>query len=158
MGRLRRIYDQTNCAWRWFIWRCLSMVQEHSELDGGITLDSKHLAKDGTQKLVFRCTSGEAKGSLVETVLIPMVKGREQKPRLTICVSSQVGCAMNCQFCFTCVFTTMLFLGRGSRTRPNLFGWVIKQWTANSASYTRCCIAVPWANGHQCCRFSRNTA
>uniref|UniRef100_A0A804QUR9 Radical SAM core domain-containing protein n=1 Tax=Zea mays TaxID=4577 RepID=A0A804QUR9_MAIZE len=35
-------------------------------------------------------------GSVIETVIIPCARGRT-----TICVSSQVGCAMNCQFCFT---------------------------------------------------------
>ena len=33
----------------------------------------------------------------VETVLIPIVREQGQKPRITLCVSSQVGCAMNCK-------------------------------------------------------------
>ena len=37
----------------------------------------------------------------IETVLIPVVREGSLKPRTTLCVSSQVGCAMNCQFCFT---------------------------------------------------------
>ena len=37
----------------------------------------------------------------IETVLIPVVREGSFKPRTTLCVSSQVGCAMNCQFCFT---------------------------------------------------------
>ena len=35
-------------------------------------------------------------GLVIETVIIPCDRGRN-----TVCVSSQVGCAMNCQFCFT---------------------------------------------------------
>ncbi|KAK1302321.1 hypothetical protein QJS10_CPB12g00204 [Acorus calamus] len=35
-------------------------------------------------------------GSVIETVVIPCNRGRT-----TVCVSSQVGCAMNCQFCYT---------------------------------------------------------
>ncbi|KAJ6981175.1 hypothetical protein NC653_024546 [Populus alba x Populus x berolinensis] len=35
-------------------------------------------------------------GLVIETVVIPCDRGRT-----TVCVSSQVGCAMNCQFCFT---------------------------------------------------------
>ena len=70
-------------------------------MSGGLELHDTHAARDGTEKLVFRCTSGAAAGSLVETVLIPAVRGREHKPRLTVCVSSQVGCGMNCQFCHT---------------------------------------------------------
>lgn len=33
---------------------------------------------------------------MIETVVIPCRRGRN-----TVCVSSQVGCAMNCQFCYT---------------------------------------------------------
>lgn len=35
-------------------------------------------------------------GLVIETVVIPSERGRN-----TVCVSSQVGCAMNCQFCYT---------------------------------------------------------
>lgn len=35
-------------------------------------------------------------GLVIETVVIPKERGRT-----TVCVSSQVGCAMNCQFCYT---------------------------------------------------------
>lgn len=35
-------------------------------------------------------------GLVIETVVIPCDRGRT-----TVCVSSQVGCAMNCQFCYT---------------------------------------------------------
>ena len=37
----------------------------------------------------------------IETVLIPVTREGSLRPRTTLCVSSQVGCAMNCQFCFT---------------------------------------------------------
>ncbi len=46
---------------------------------------------DGTAKLLFQLQDGSA----IETVLIP--DGRRQ----TVCVSSQVGCAMGCDFCAT---------------------------------------------------------
>ncbi|MQL80390.1 hypothetical protein Taro_012834 [Colocasia esculenta] len=49
-------------------------------------------ASDGTRKILF--TLGD--GSVIETVIIPCSRGRT-----TVCVSSQVGCAMNCQFCYT---------------------------------------------------------
>lgn len=49
-------------------------------------------AGDGTEKLVL----GLADGALVEAVLVPMPKGRT-----TLCVSTQVGCAMACAFCAT---------------------------------------------------------
>jgi len=46
---------------------------------------------DGTEKLQFTLKDGSA----VEAVLMP-ADGRN-----TICISSQVGCAMGCKFCFT---------------------------------------------------------
>jgi 23S rRNA (adenine2503-C2)-methyltransferase len=48
---------------------------------------------DGTKKLAIHLKSG----GVVETVLIPMGDGS----RYTQCISSQLGCAMNCQFCYT---------------------------------------------------------
>ncbi|MGA8882434.1 MAG: 23S rRNA (adenine(2503)-C(2))-methyltransferase RlmN [Acinetobacter sp.] len=57
----------------------------------------RNYSKDGTRKWVFRV--GEGAGSLVETVLIPA----EDKTgsRKTLCISSQVGCALDCSFCST---------------------------------------------------------
>ncbi|KAF9605003.1 hypothetical protein IFM89_012959 [Coptis chinensis] len=49
-------------------------------------------AADGTRKILFTLDDG----LVIETVVIPCKKGRT-----TVCVSSQVGCAMNCQFCYT---------------------------------------------------------
>ncbi|NLJ74694.1 MAG: 23S rRNA (adenine(2503)-C(2))-methyltransferase RlmN [Firmicutes bacterium] len=46
---------------------------------------------DGTEKYLFRLEDHET----IETVLIP------DGNRNTVCVSSQVGCAMNCSFCAT---------------------------------------------------------
>ena len=48
-------------------------------------------ATDGTIKFQIRMQDGLE----VETVLIPFHK------RMTICLSTQVGCAMNCSFCYT---------------------------------------------------------
>lgn len=46
---------------------------------------------DGTVKYLFRTDAGK----LVESVMIP------DRDRATLCVSSQVGCKMNCLFCMT---------------------------------------------------------
>jgi 23S rRNA (adenine2503-C2)-methyltransferase len=51
----------------------------------------EELAKDGTRKWVLRL----ADGNCIETVFIP------EDDRGTLCVSSQVGCALNCSFCST---------------------------------------------------------
>lgn len=50
---------------------------------------------DGTRKYLFEVTVG-GKSNTIETVLIP-AKG----DRLTLCVSSEVGCNMACKFCYT---------------------------------------------------------
>ena len=49
------------------------------------------LSRDGTQKYVFELPDGLQ----VESVLIP--EGR----RLTLCLSTQVGCTLDCSFCLT---------------------------------------------------------
>jgi len=51
----------------------------------------QQISKDGTVKYLFPTEDGQA----VETVYIP------EKDRATLCVSSQVGCKMNCMFCQT---------------------------------------------------------
>jgi len=51
---------------------------------------------DGTTKLLIRMASD---GLEVETVIIPWYD--REKPRSTLCVSSQVGCAQGCTFCAT---------------------------------------------------------
>jgi len=53
-------------------------------------------ATDGTKKVLYRLKNG---GGVVESVIIPSNTG--PGGRTTVCVSSQLGCAMNCQFCFT---------------------------------------------------------
>ncbi|MEN8688241.1 MAG: 23S rRNA (adenine(2503)-C(2))-methyltransferase RlmN [Desulfuromonadales bacterium] len=50
---------------------------------------------DGTRKFLFRLDDGKS----IETVLIPMEGGRN-----TLCISTQVGCAMQCSFCLTGTF------------------------------------------------------
>ena len=37
----------------------------------------------------------------MEAVIIPVSRPSSRRPRTTLCISSQVGCAQNCQFCFT---------------------------------------------------------
>ncbi|KAI8107234.1 hypothetical protein M9434_001877 [Picochlorum sp. BPE23] len=70
-------------------------------LDGGLELAESVTASDGTVKLGFRVTHGSAVGSTIETVLIPVVREHGSKERITLCVSSQIGCNMGCKFCFT---------------------------------------------------------
>lgn len=54
-------------------------------------IDERTSLKDGTKKFLFQSTDG----GLIESVLIP------DDRRYTLCVSSQIGCAMGCKFCNT---------------------------------------------------------
>ena len=54
-------------------------------------IDSKVKSKDGTIKYLIKLYDGK----LIESVLIP------SKNRVTVCVSSQVGCSFDCNFCAT---------------------------------------------------------
>jgi len=54
-------------------------------------VETDHLSADGTSKWTFRLRGGNG----IETVFIP------EKNRGTLCVSSQIGCALDCSFCAT---------------------------------------------------------
>jgi 23S rRNA (adenine2503-C2)-methyltransferase len=65
-------------------------LKEIAEIKGPEVV-SQNLSDDGTIKWALRLNSGQA----VETVFIP------EKNRGTLCVSSQVGCVVDCSFCST---------------------------------------------------------
>ncbi len=65
------------------------LEQHTSSID--VKLLTQQHASDGTHKLLLAMEDGNQ----VETVLIP------GKARLTQCISTQVGCALNCAFCLT---------------------------------------------------------
>jgi 23S rRNA (adenine2503-C2)-methyltransferase len=52
---------------------------------------ARQKSNDGTQKFLLRLADGEA----IETVAIP------EGDRMTLCISSQAGCALQCAFCAT---------------------------------------------------------
>jgi 23S rRNA (adenine2503-C2)-methyltransferase len=56
-----------------------------------LELSVQQLSSDGTRKFLFRLKDGEA----IETVAIP------DGNRVTLCISSQAGCALKCAFCAT---------------------------------------------------------
>jgi 23S rRNA (adenine2503-C2)-methyltransferase len=58
---------------------------------------SEHRSEDGTVKWLFDVgrAAGSSKSNGIETVYIP------EDDRGTLCVSSQVGCALDCKFCST---------------------------------------------------------
>ncbi|PIE19361.1 MAG: 23S rRNA (adenine(2503)-C(2))-methyltransferase RlmN [Proteobacteria bacterium] len=85
-------------------------LAERAALDP-LQIDTLQTSNDGTRKLRLRCPSD---GALIESVLIPRLE-RDVQPsqhsatigaddeaeKLTLCISSQVGCALGCTFCAT---------------------------------------------------------
>jgi 23S rRNA (adenine2503-C2)-methyltransferase len=65
-------------------------LKQHCTLSS-LVIEKRNTSEDGTEKLLYRL----ADGNTVEGVLIP------GPGRLTLCVSSQVGCASGCGFCLT---------------------------------------------------------
>ena len=71
-----------------------------SQLQDAAEIRTPHLAEDwpsadGTRKWVLELADGQR----VESVYIPVLSPQER--RHTLCVSSQVGCALDCAFCAT---------------------------------------------------------
>ncbi|HXT18840.1 MAG TPA: 23S rRNA (adenine(2503)-C(2))-methyltransferase RlmN [Gemmatimonadaceae bacterium] len=56
-----------------------------------LTIAARQKSNDGTEKFLFRLADNEA----IETVAIP------EGDRVTLCISSQAGCALQCAFCAT---------------------------------------------------------
>jgi 23S rRNA (adenine2503-C2)-methyltransferase len=95
----------------------LPMALRKKLLDGGHTIGRPLIAQifksvDGTERYLVEAAPGD--GLTVETVWMPEGDGGESGDgsesedgrakswdRATICASSQVGCAVNCQFCLT---------------------------------------------------------
>lgn len=67
----------------------LSEVAEVSDVE----IETKQVSQDGTIKYLVKYTDGNC----VETVLMRF----DNRANLTACVSSQIGCAINCAFCAT---------------------------------------------------------
>ncbi len=73
-----------------------------------LSLDTAETADDGTTKFLFNLRDGRQ----VETVMIPAQR-RDHSPRRTVCISTQVGCAMGCTFCRTGTMGLMRNLSQG---------------------------------------------
>lgn len=70
--------------------KLLAVLGKHFSLDLP-KIETVSTSPDGTVKFLMAFSDGKS----VETVLIPFHK------RFTVCLSSQVGCAMKCSFCYT---------------------------------------------------------
>jgi 23S rRNA (adenine2503-C2)-methyltransferase len=68
-------------------------ISQHYSFDLPI-IKSVYESEDKTVKFLIQLTNDNS-DELIETVIIPF------QSKYTICLSSQVGCRMNCSFCFT---------------------------------------------------------
>jgi len=98
-GRADHLFAQCQHPWAWVEGRprLSRAVREWMSLHLDLALPEileRDVSEDGSTKLVLGLSDGER----VEVVHLP----REfRDPRLTLCLSSQVGCAMGCTFCAT---------------------------------------------------------
>ena len=83
--KVRSIDEMTNLSLKHRL-----MLNERYEVGASAPVEAMR-SVDGTVKYLYRTSEG----NYVEAVYIP------EAERATLCVSSQVGCKMNCQFCMT---------------------------------------------------------
>ncbi len=106
-------------VFRWIQHRGVRTVDEMSDVSKVLreklkqhaTLSSMEAVKverasDGTRKFAFRTGHGD----IVESVFIP---DSSSEGRNTLCISSQVGCALDCKFCLTATLGLIRNLGFG---------------------------------------------
>jgi 23S rRNA (adenine2503-C2)-methyltransferase len=106
----KQVRMRVNQLWSWMYVRGVTSFAQMSDvskelrakLEARFTLErpeivSEQVSTDGTRKWLLRLPKlgHEARAPEVETVYIPEID------RGTLCISSQVGCTLNCSFCHT---------------------------------------------------------
>ena len=100
----KRASMRVNQIWSWVYCHGVSSFDGMTNIDKNLrsnlqkflnisrpTIEKKEVSNDGTTKYLF-CLEDQTK---IETVFIP------EEKRSTLCISSQVGCTLNCSFCHT---------------------------------------------------------
>ena len=100
----QQINMRVNQVWGWIYNKGVSSIDEMTTLSLGLreelkkyhnlnrpVISDEQTSEDGTKKWLLKFSDG----SEIETVFIP------DDERGTLCVSSQVGCTLNCTFCHT---------------------------------------------------------
>ena len=100
----KQINMRVNQVWGWIYNKGISSIDEMTTLSLGLreelkkhhnlnrpVISDEQTSEDGTKKWLLKFSDG----SEIETVFIP------DDERGTLCVSSQVGCTLNCTFCHT---------------------------------------------------------
>jgi 23S rRNA (adenine2503-C2)-methyltransferase len=98
-GRAEHIFGQCQHPWAWVDDRprLSRVIREWMTRNLDLSLPEileRNVSEDGSTKLVLGLSDGER----IEAVHLP---SEFRDPRLTLCLSSQVGCAMGCTFCAT---------------------------------------------------------
>ncbi len=124
--RGRQIYDWLYKKGVYRLQDITVLPQEWRQLlaENGISVGSlkevdRQISCDGTVKLLLATDDGE----IIETVGIPT------RNRLTICISSQVGCSMGCKFCAT---------GKGGLQRSLKVHEIVSQIFAIKDAFKKC--------------------
>jgi 23S rRNA (adenine2503-C2)-methyltransferase len=89
---------------RWIYHKSVTAIDEMTDLPrgfrealaetarvGDLELERRTPSRDGSEKFVWRCSDG----ARLQSVLMP------DRERLTLCLSTQVGCGFGCAFCYT---------------------------------------------------------
>jgi 23S rRNA (adenine2503-C2)-methyltransferase len=97
-----------------------ALLKEHFALTA-FNLEKESQSPDGTRKFLYQLNDHR----FIETVLIP------EETRLTLCVSTQVGCPVRCNFCAS----GMLGLKR-NLTTAEIVGQFIASWKRSEKSPT----------------------
>ena len=100
----KRASMRVNQLWSWIYCHGISSFDNMTNIDKNLRsklqkvfnisrpeIEKKEVSNDGTTKYLF-CLEDQSK---IETVFIP------EEKRSTLCISSQVGCTLNCSFCHT---------------------------------------------------------
>ena len=100
----KRASMRVNQLWSWIYCHGMSSFDNMTNIDKSLrsklqkvfnisrpAIEKKEISDDGTIKYLF-CLEDQSK---IETVFIP------EEKRSTLCISSQVGCTLNCSFCHT---------------------------------------------------------
>ena len=137
--------------WHWMYFRGARTFAEmtnvskdmRAELEKHFTVDrpevvAEQISNDGTRKWLLRLPSGDEfqKAHEVECVYIP------ENDRGTLCVSSQVGCTLNCSFCHTGTqrlvrnLTAGEIVGQVMVARDRLYDWADRETPAGNRLVT----------------------
>lgn len=142
---------RTQQLWHWMYFRGARTFAEmtnvskdmRAELEKHFTVDrpevvAEQISSDGTTKWLLRLPSGDEfqKAHEVECVYIP------ENDRGTLCVSSQVGCTLNCSFCHTGTqrlvrnLTAGEIVGQVMVARDRLYDWADRETPAGNRLVT----------------------